>query len=247
MDRIFEVKNLYKQFGGLIVTNNVSFELQKGEILGIIGPNGAGKSTLFNLLSGALMPDKGKVFFKGEDVTGKKDFELCKMGVSRTFQIVKPFKELTVLENVLVGSYLRHKNKQEAIDQALDVLEKMKLADKKDTLAKNLNLAEQKRLEMTRALATDPDILMLDEVLAGLNTTEVSEMLPIIESIVEDNNRSIIIIEHVLYALMNLSHCVIVINEGKIIKQGTPNEVVNDPEVIRIYLGEEYDFVGGGN
>ena len=243
MEIFFEAKNLNKRFGGLLATNDVSIQLHKREILGVIGPNGAGKSTLFNLLSGAIKPDNGEIFFMGKSVNGLKDFELCKLGIARTFQIVKPFKELTVLENVMAAAYLTSIGKKEAKIYALRTLEAMKLINKKDELAKNLSLPEQKRLELTRALATRPKVLMLDEVLAGLNPSEVKEMIPIISNIVKNYDVSILIIEHVLYALMNLAHRVIVIDQGAVIKEGTPTEVVNDPVVIKIYLGEDFELV----
>lgn len=242
MKPIFEVHQVRKSFGGLVAVDNVSFELYPGEILGIIGPNGAGKSTLFNLLAGAMRPDSGQVRFEDQNVSGKKDYELCRLGIARTFQIVKPFRDLTVLENVMAAAFLRIKDKQKAKEFAIEMIEKMKLGSKTYALAGSLTLPEMKRLEVTRALATNPKVLMLDEVLAGLNPSEVAEMVPIIRSIVDDGKTSILIIEHVLYALMSLAHRVIVINQGKLIKVGTPEEVVNDPEVIRIYLGEDFSL-----
>lgn len=239
---IFEVNNLKKKFGGLVATNDISFKLKEKEILGVIGPNGAGKSTLFNLLAGAFPADSGKITFENKDITKSRDFERSKLGIARTYQIPKPFKKLTVLDNLLVAAYNHTIHEKEALDISNKILKNLKLYDKKDYFASELSLPEQKKLEVARALALRPKILLLDEVLAGLTPTEVNEMVATIKMIAEEESLSIIIIEHVLSAVMELSDRVIVISQGQIIEEGTPEDVVNSPTVIEVYLGEGFSF-----
>lgn len=234
---IIQVKEVVKQFGGLRAVNNVSFDVNQNEILGIIGPNGAGKTTLFNLISGSLPVTSGKVWFNEEEITNKKPYVICKKGIGRTYQVVKPFAGITVLENVMVGAFNHTTNPKEAKEQALEILKKVGLDHKKDQVGKSLTIADKKRLEVAKALATKPKLLLLDEVMAGLNPTEVREMLPVISSI-RDSGVTIIVIEHIMEVIMTLSDRIIVIHHGEKIAEGTPKEIANNEEVIKAYFGE---------
>jgi len=235
---LLKVHDVTKVFGGLVAVKNVSFGVAEGEIFGIIGPNGAGKTTLFNCLTGVLKPDGGRVEFDGKPTTGLPPHEVCKRGIGRTFQITKPFPELTVEETVVIGALNRTNHIQTAREIALDILRKLGLIHKRNSLGKNLTVVERKRLELARALATRPKILFLDEVAAGLNPSEVNVLMEIIREI----NRSgitILMIEHVLQAVLNLSHKIMVIDHGEKIAEGTPQEIVEIPEVIDAYLGRQ--------
>ncbi|MGE4466083.1 ABC transporter ATP-binding protein [Sphaerochaeta sp.] len=236
---LLEVKGVTKQFGGLTAVNSVDMEVQEGQIVGIIGPNGAGKTTLFSCIAGSHVPTKGSIKFNGTDIAGKKPYDICKLGVTRTFQVVKPFANKTVLYNTTVGAFAKTNRLDVAEERAMEVLKLIDLYDKKDIPAKNLTLPERKRLELARALATEPKLLLLDEVMAGLRPSEVSEMLPVIRKI-NSVGVSIVIVEHIMQAIMNLSEKVYVINFGKKIAEGDPHKVVADKEVIKAYLGDEY-------
>lgn len=235
---ILQVNNVAKQFGGLKAVNDVSFDVNKDEILGIIGPNGAGKTTLFNLISGSFPVTSGTVSFAGENITNKKPFVICKKGIGRTYQVVKPFGGITVLENVMVGAFNSTTSTKEARKIALEILEKVGLDNKKDYVGKSLTIADKKRLEVAKALATKPKLLLLDEVMAGLNPTEVQEIIPVIKSI-KDSGITIIIIEHIMEVIMSLCDRIIVIHHGEKIAEGTPKEITNNEEVIKAYFGEE--------
>ncbi len=235
---ILEVVNVSKYFGGLAAVDDVSFTLPEGEILGLIGPNGAGKTTLFNCINGVYTPTSGKIVFKGHDITGLRPYHVAHLGLARTHQIVRPLNELTVRENVIVGACFGRENHglTEAARIADEVLEFVGMAERAEMLAGSLNVAQKKRLELARALAAHPYLLLLDEVLAGLNPAEVTAMLDIIRQI-REQGITMIMIEHIMHAVMNVSDRVIVLNYGKLIAEGTPEEVARNPEVIEAYLG----------
>lgn len=234
----FEVKNVSKHFGGVKAVNNTSFHVNKNEIIGIIGPNGAGKTTLFNLISGNYPVTSGEIIFQGENITNQKPYHLCKKGIGRTYQVVKPFGNISVLDNVIVGAFNKFKRKEDAEKYSLEILKKVGLYEERHQIGKSLTLANKKRLEVAKALATQPDLLLLDEVMAGLNPTEVKEVLPIIESI-RENGVTIILIEHIMEVVMTICDRIIVINHGEKIAEGTAEEVANDKKVIEAYLGGE--------
>lgn len=236
---MLEVKNVTKTFGGLTAVNDVSFDMQAGQILGLIGPNGAGKTTLFNCINSVYPISRGTVTFRGKQINGLRTSEVAHLGMARTHQIVRPLNELTVRENVMVGAcFGRHHHRLgEAARIADDVLSFVGLAPRADNLAGSLNVAQKKRLEMARALAAQPYLLLLDEVLAGLNPSEVVSMVDTIRAI-RNQGISIIMIEHIMHAIMNLSDRIIVLNYGKLIAQGSPDEVSQNEEVIQAYLGD---------
>jgi len=241
MPTLLDVQSVSKRFGGLQALSSVAFTVGTGEIVGLIGPNGAGKTTLFNVVTGVYPPDGGRVVFGGEDVTGAAPHRLCKLGAARTFQVSKPFAALTVLQTVRIGALNRIRDMAGATVKALEVLELMGLAAKRDEPGKSLTVMERKRLEMARALATQPSLLLLDEVAAGLRPNEIQDMIALVRSIAA-GGVSVLIIEHVLEAVMRLSARIVVLNHGEVIAQGRPDELVNDARVIDAYLGEAYSL-----
>jgi branched-chain amino acid transport system ATP-binding protein len=234
-----EIKNVSKHFGGLKAVDQVSLTIEKGQIYGLIGPNGAGKSTLFNCVAGTYAPTMGTIFYEGEDITALKPWNICRKKIARTFQIVKPFQNKTVLFNAMVGAFIRSNNVSEVSDMAMESLKKLHLADKSNKLAKSLTIADRKRLDFARALATNPDMLLLDECMAGLRPNEVDEALDAIRAI-RDSGVTIFMIEHIMRAIMSVSDKITVIQFGKKIMDGTPQEVAKDERVIKAYLGESY-------
>ena len=237
---LLQIKKATKRFGGLTAVKNVDLEMERGEIVGLIGPNGAGKTTLFNVISGFYPPTEGNILFEGIDITGFKAYQTCRLGIARTFQIVKPFGNMTVLENVMVGNFCRMRNTREVKNGASQILELIGLFEKKDELAKSLTLPDRKRLELAKALATQPKFLLLDEVNAGLNPAEIIQVLNIIRRIRDEWGVTFLVIEHLMSVIMNLSERIIVLSYGEKIAEGTPDEVSKNQKVIEAYLGEEY-------
>jgi branched-chain amino acid transport system ATP-binding protein len=235
---LLEVDSLSKSFRGLRAVANVSFGVPERAIVALIGPNGAGKTTLFNLVAGAMPPDAGRVRLGGRDITGLRADQACDAGIGRTFQLVKPFQDLTVLENVTVGALHAHRRVEGAKQAAARILDLLELGDKRHMHAANLTLPDRKRLEVARALATGPRLLLLDEVMAGLRPTETDRMVAILKRLRDESGLTILLIEHVMRAVMALSERVVVLHHGEKISEGTPAEVTRDPAVLECYLGE---------
>lgn len=233
---MLQTHGLMKQFGGLVALRNASIRATQGEITAVIGPNGAGKTTLFATIAGFLRPDAGRVMFDSRDITGMKPHRLCELGMVRTFQIVKPFGKLSVLENIAVGAYAGVSRRQDALAQAARVARQVELGAHLEKVAASLTAAGRKRLELARALATNPRLLLLDEVMAGLTPTEIEAIVRILRGI-RDSGVTILLIEHVMQAVMQLADRAFVLNEGHVIAAGTPQEVVREPAVIEAYLG----------
>lgn len=238
---LLEAENVSKRFGGIWAVRNVSCHIEKGEILGLIGPNGAGKTTLFNLIAGNLRPETGTISFDGTEITRLRPYEICKLGIARTFQLVKPFLSLTVLQNALVGIVHGRPSAPSisaAVDEATQLLQRVSLADSANELVGNLSFIGRKKVELVRALSTHPSLLLLDEPVAGLNPTETQQYLQNVQEINREG-MTVFIIEHVMRAVMGISNRIIVLNHGEKIAEGSPQEVSQDKRVINIYLGGE--------
>ncbi|MER1966741.1 ABC transporter ATP-binding protein [Castellaniella sp. GW247-6E4] len=236
---MLELENLSRTFGGLKAVNNVSFRLHKGEILGLIGPNGAGKTTLFNCVAGAIKPSSGAIRLEGQNIAGYKSHRVCRMGLGRTYQIVRPFNNLSVFDNVVVGALNRSRKISEARQMAREAIETTGLGPMQDSLAGSLTLPGRKRLEIARALATGPRLLLLDEVMAGLNPTEVEAAIELIRKI-RESGITILIIEHLMRVISSVSDRIVVLHHGQKLAEGDPGAVLNDPAVVEAYLGEDF-------
>ncbi len=235
-----QVIDLVKDFGGVVANNHISFDINQGEIIGLIGPNGAGKTTLFNCIVGYHKPDSGKVIFKGKEITGLKPFMTNREGIGRTFQIMKVTAGMTVLENVMVGAFCRTEGRPVATKEANEILGFMGLQGLKDYHLNELPIASQKKVGLARALATQPELLMLDEVASGLNPKETEEMVTVLKRIHQEKKVGLFLIEHVMEVVMPISQRVIVLDSGEKIAEGLPEQIVKNERVIRAYLGEKY-------
>jgi branched-chain amino acid transport system ATP-binding protein len=239
MTALLSLKNISKRFRGLVAVDGVSFDVTEGEIFAVIGPNGAGKTTLFNVVAGALNSDSGEIIFSGKPITRLAPDAVCRRGIARTFQIVRPFPALSVEDNVIVGALQKERNVAAARERARAVLRRLDLFDKRSRIASTLTLPDRKRLEVARALATEPKLLLLDEVMAGLRPTETDRMVAILRDINRESGLTILLIEHVMRAVMALASRVLVLDHGVVIASGSPEQVVRDPAVVRSYLGTE--------
>lgn len=235
-ETILKVEGVTKRFGGILALADVSLSVEKGEFLGLIGPNGAGKTTLLNVISGVYKPDAGRILFKGQDITGEPPHKIAQLGIARTFQLVRPLKNLTVLENVVIGALQKANTLEEAVEKSLQVLELVGLYNKRNTPSGSLILVEKKKLEIARSLALEPELLLLDEVAAGLRPKEVDSLVDMLKE-VNKKGITMIMVEHVMRAVMNLSNRIVVLHFGRKIAEGTPEEVANNPQVIEVYLG----------
>jgi branched-chain amino acid transport system ATP-binding protein len=236
---LLSVGRISKRFRGLVAVDGISFDVPEGTIFAVIGPNGAGKTTLFNMIAGAMKPDHGGIVFGGEPITGLPPDEVCRRGIARTFQLVRPFPALSVEDNVIVGALLHRRAPGAARERAWELLRRFDLFDRRHLPASALTLPDRKRLEVVRALATEPKLLLLDEVVAGLRPTEVDRMVMVLRELNRESGLTILLIEHVMRAVMALASRVLVLDHGVVIAQGTPEQVVRDPAVVQSYLGAE--------
>jgi len=236
---MLQLINVSKHFGGLVALKKINLRVAEGEIVGLIGPNGAGKTTLFNAVSNITPCDEGRILFQGKEITRCAPDQVCLRGIGRAFQLVRPFGNITALQNVIIGAFCRVKRLEEATEEATRVLEFVDLIGKKDALAKSLTIADRKRLELARALATRPRLLLLDEIMGGLNPKEIEDVIQLLRKL-RNEGITLFIIEHVMQAIMALCENIAVINFGEKIAEGKPHEIARDQEVIKAYLGEEY-------
>jgi len=241
---MLDVYDVSKWFGGNAVLNHISLTIRPGDVVGLIGPNGAGKTTLFNVISGFYRTKTGYIRFNNADITRLNPEVICTLGLCRTFQTTKPFSNISVAKNVMIGALSREKSLRKAERKAEEVLEFVGLYDRRDLPGRNLTIADRKRLEIARGLATSPKLFLLDEVMAGLNQTELQEMIRLIRNLA-DSGIALLIIEHIMGVIMRLSHRVIVLNHGEKIAEGEPSQIASDKEVIKAYLGEEYLIAQG--
>ncbi len=239
MNALLSIDGVSKRFRGLLAVDNASFRVTQGSIFAVIGPNGAGKTTLFNIIAGVLTPDQGSITFAGQRVDGLRSDEICRRGIGRTFQLVRPFPALSVEDNVIVGAMLHRPDLAAARARAQEVLRRLDLFGKRDQLASGLTLPDRKRLEVARALATDPQLLLLDEVMAGLRPAETDRMVAILTTLNRETGLTILLIEHVMRAVMALAERVLVLHHGAAIAEGPPDAVVREPAVVESYLGAE--------
>ena len=237
---LLEAIEVSKDFGGLRANDRVSFQVKKGEIVGLIGPNGAGKTTLFNCLAGFHSVTAGEIFFDGRDITRRKDFEISRLGLARTFQVYAASGDLNVLENIMIGAFLRTRSRKEALQKSRKIMTFMGIEVQENTLMTELPVAAQKRVTLATALATDPRMILLDEVAAGLNPFEIEEFIGLLQQINQQRGITLLLTEHVMELVMRLSHRVVVLESGRKIAEGDPQEVVKSEAVIRAYLGESY-------
>ena len=236
---LLKLEDVTKRFGGLLALNKFDMTVKKGEIVGLIGPNGAGKTTAYNVITGVYPPDGGTIQFNGETITKFKPWNICKKGIARTFQLVKPFLNMTVLENTMVGALVRTNDVEEAREKAEKILEFVGLHEKRNLHARVLNLVDRKLMEVARSLSTEPTLLLLDEAMAGLNPAEIDVALKLFREIRDTHGITLVVVEHVMRAVMGLSERIVVIHEGRRIAEGTPKEVSKEAAVITAYLGTE--------
>ena len=242
MSALLAVRNVSKSFRGLRAVSDVSLTLDSNEMMAVIGPNGAGKTTLFNIVAGVLRPEAGEILFNGKPIHGLRPDQICALGISRTFQIAKPFMGLSVLDNVIVGALERAANVAAARRHAENILEQLSLAPRRHAPAASLTLADRKRLEVARALATRPSLLLLDEAMAGLRPLECDQLIALFREINQRDGVTVLLIEHVMRAVMALAHRVVVLHHGEVIAQGSPEQVVRHPAVLESYLGEDVEI-----
>ncbi|MGB7095350.1 MAG: ABC transporter ATP-binding protein [Anaerolineales bacterium] len=241
---LLEANEITKRFGGLVAVGNLSLSVDKGQILGLIGPNGAGKTTAFNMISGFYKADEGEIIFDGKEITDLRPDQICKLGLTRTFQVVKPFPNLSVLDNVMVGAYNRTNDRRESRKKAEEIIEFLGMQEMIGMTAGSLSVAHRKRLEVAKALATDPKIILLDEAMAGLRPTETDEMIELVRQI-SRQGIALLLVEHVMKVIMSLADRIVVIHHGEKIAEGTPQQICQDKAVIDAYLGEvEIDVTG---